>query len=172
VKIAQIAITEGRAIVIVLNKIDCLKTHRERNEARESLKDQMRSSLHQIQGVEVVEMSAREWSEGLTQSAKLYGAIQRARTRWERRIPTSALTRYVTRFNETVAIGMSGAKRGRRGATRFISQKKTRPPMFRLDGSSAVSDNYIQSLTNGIRNEFGLEGVPIRIKRPSRRMRR
>jgi GTPase len=173
VKIAHVVITEGRAIVLVVNKMDCMTGSTQVQELREAIAQRTRTALHQIAGVEVVEMSAHDWDRtGMTQAAKLYGAIQRARVRWERRVGTSALTRYVTRFNETIAIGMSGAKRGRRGVTKFISQRKVRPPMFRLDGSSAVSDNYIQALTNGIRSEFGFEGVPIRIKRPSRRQRR
>lgn len=173
VKIAHVAIAEGRAIVLVVNKMDCLEGDKEKiAELRDHLAEQLRTSLHLISGVEVLEMSALRWSDGSTQAARLYGAIQRVRHRWEKRIPTSALTRYVTRFNQTTALGMSGAKRGRRGTTKFISQKKTRPPMFRLDGSSAVSENYIQALTNGIRAEFGFQGVPMRIKRPSRRQRR
>jgi GTPase len=173
VKIAHVAITEGRAVVLAVNKMDCVRGRGEADALRELIACKVRTSLHHIAGVEVVEMSTRDWpATGVTQAAQLYGAIQRARRRWERRIPTSALTRYVTRFNETTAVGMSGAKRGRRGTTKFISQKKTRPPMFRLDGSSAVSENYIRALTNGIRAEFGLEGVPIRVKRPSRRQRR
>lgn len=173
VKIAHVVVAEGRAIVLVVNKMDCIQGEGQKvAELREQLAYQIRTSLHHVAGVEVVEMSARSWASDPTQAARLYGAIQRVRERWEKRIPTSALTRYVTRFNESTALGMRGAKRGRRGTTKFISQKKTRPPMFRLDGSSAVSDNYIQALTNGIREEFGFQGVPIRIKRPSRRQRR
>lgn len=174
VKIAHVAIMEGRAIVVAVNKMDCVRGDEPARKAlRENITYAVHSSLHQISGVEVVEMSAADWGRsGRAQEMELYEAVLRAKGRWERRVPTSALTRFVTKFNATTSVGMSGASRNRRGETKFISQKKTRPPMFRLDGSSAVSDNYIKALTNGIRAEFGFEGVPIRIKRPSRRQRR
>lgn len=171
-RILDVVITEGRAIVLVLNKTDLLQNKQTAREVREWVDEKITSSLHHITGVEVVFMSGKDWSNGRMQAKKLAGAIERARTRWERRVPTSALNRFVKRFNETVSVSIATAKRNRIGVTKFISQRRTRPPMFRLDGASAVSDNYIRSLTNALRREFGFEGVPIRIKRPSRRGRK
>jgi GTPase len=167
----QVAITEGRAIVLVINKMDCIRSPQSVTNLREVTKRQVRTALNEISGVEILELSAKEWNEGESQTARLYNAIQSARQRWERRIPTSVLTRFVLRFNASRAIGRS-SKGHNRGVTKFMSQKKTRPPVFRLDGSAALSDNYIKSLTNAIREEFGFQGVPIRIKRPLTRFRK
>jgi GTPase len=171
VRLVQVAITEGRAIVLVINKMDCIQSPQSVTNLREVTKRQVRTALNEISGVEILELSAKEWNEGESQTARLYNAIQSARQRWERRIPTSVLTRFVLRFNAARAIGRSSKGRNR-GVTKFMSQKKTRPPVFRLDGSAALSDNYIKSLTNAIREEFGFQGVPIRIKRPLTRFRK
>lgn len=172
-KLLDVAITEGRAVVLVVNKMDKLDTE-DMDDWRSSVRYAVDSKVNALQGVEVVEMSAKDWRNGEAQARRLFGAVQRARERWEKRIPTSALNRFVTKFNERMSVGgrIQGEKRNRIGVTKFITQKKIRPPMFRLDGSSAVSMNYLRSLTNAIRKEFGFEGVPIRVKRPSRRKRK
>ncbi len=170
VKLVELAVAEGRAIVLVVNKMDKI-AHEHRAKWREALKIEIANSLHSIPGVEFVEISAGEWENGDAQAGKLFGAVHRARTKWEKRVSTSALNRFMQKFNERATIGgiTHGAKRNRRGVAKFMSQKKIRPPMFRIDGASAVSQNYLRALSNELRKAFGFEGVPIRIKRPSRR---
>ncbi|KAI0564566.1 50S ribosome-binding GTPase [Gracilaria domingensis] len=173
VKLLDVVVTEGRAVVLVVNKMDVLH-EADMNDWRARLRYEVDSKLEQLKGVEVVEMSAKNWQEDPTQGKRLYDAVQRARGRWEKRVSTSALNRFVKNFNERMSVGggTRGERRNRIGVTKFITQKKIRPPMFRLDGSSAVSMNYLRALSNAIRHEFGFEGVPIRVKRPSRRQRR
>lgn len=172
VKILDVVVTEGRAVVLVVNKMDKLDIPK-MSDWRVQLRYKIDSKLEQLQGVELVEMSAINWEADPKQGLRLYEAVQRARERWEKRVPTSALNRFVKGFNERMSVGggTRGEKRNRIGVTKFITQKKIRPPMFRLDGSSAVSMNYLRALSNAIRNEFGFLGVPIRVKRPSRRRR-
>lgn len=170
-RLVQLAVMEGRAIVLVVNKMDKIPDSR-RKEWRNRLDVEVRNQLHSIPGVEIVEVSATSnWNEaGQAQSGKLFGAVHRARLRWEKRIKTSALNRFLQQFNERALIGGSAqVKRNRRGVAKFMSQKKIRPPMFRIDGANAVSQAYLRQLSNELRKEFGLQGVPIRIKRPSRR---
>ncbi len=171
VKLVQLAVMEGRAIVIVVNKMDKIdESHRK--EWRNLFDIDVRNQLHSIPGVEIVEVSATSnWEEkGEAQSGKLFGAVHRARVRWEKRIKTSALNRFLLKFNERAVIGGAAqVRRNRRGVAKFMSQKKIRPPMFRIDGANAVSQTYIRQLSNELRKEFGLQGVPIRVKRPSRR---
>ncbi|PXF50014.1 GTPase Der [Gracilariopsis chorda] len=173
VKLMDVVVTEGRAAVLVVNKMDKIGPP-DLDQWRAELRYSVDHKLEQLKGIEVVEMSAKDWHQDPSQAQRLYAAVQRARGRWEKRIPTSALNRFVKGFNERMAVGggTQGERRNRIGITKFITQKKIRPPMFRLDGSSAVSMNYLRALTNAIRHEFGYEGVPIRVKRPSRRRRR
>lgn len=172
-KLLDVVVTEGRAVVLVVNKMDKLNSE-DLAEWRLRLRHNVDHRVSSLAGVEVVEMSAKDWKNGEKQGKRLFEAVQRARERWEKRISTSALNRFVTQFNERISVGKGfpGKRRNRIGVTKFITQKKIRPPMFRLDGSSAVSLNYLRMLTNAIRQEFGFEGVPIRVKRPSRRGRK
>lgn len=172
-KLLDLVVAHGRAAVLVINKIDQLKEDN-MDEWRLGLRYRVDKKVTELAGVEVVEVSAKNWEEDPAQMTRLHAAVERARIRWERRIPTAQLNRFVTRFNERMAVGggTRSATRNRIGVTKFITQKKIRPPMFRLDGSSAVSMNYLRSLTNAIRLEFGFQGVPVRLKRPSRQGRK
>lgn len=167
-KLLDLVVTEGRAAVLVVNKMDLVDLN-DRDEWRMQLRFRVDKKLEDLRGIEVVEMSAKKWEEDSEQMSRLFEAVHRAWQRWEKRIPTAQLNRFVTKFNERMYVGGgTRAKRNRIGVTKFISQRKIRPPMFRLDGSSAVSRNYVRSLTNALRLEFGFEGVPVRVKRPSR----
>lgn len=170
-KLLDIAVTEGRAVVLVINKIDLLDVPNMKD-WRTQIRYLVDTKASELSGVEVVELSAKNLASD--NAKRLLSAIKRARGRWEKRVPTSALNRFVMAFNERMSVGsgVQGERRNRIGVTKFVTQKKIRPPMFRLDGSSAVSMNYLRALTNGIRQEFGFWGVPIRVKRPSRRKRR
>lgn len=168
-KLLDLVVTEGRAAVIVLNKMDTLSVT-DIPQWRLQLRYRVDRKLSELAGIELVEMSAKEWTQDATQEKRLFQAVHRAWQRWEKRVPTAQLNRFVKKFNERMAVGggTKGAKRNRIGVTKFITQKKIRPPLFRLDGSSAVSMNYLRSLSNALRLEFGFHGVPIRVKRPTR----
>ena len=55
--------------------------------------------------------------------------------------------------------------RGRRVKIRYMTQIKTRPPTFALFAQMAdeLPDSYHRYLLNGIRDTFGLDGVPLRL---------
>ena len=54
---------------------------------------------------------------------------------------------------------------GRRIKLKYLTQSKTRPPTFFLSCSrpEALPDAYRRYLVNGLREDFGLAGVPIRL---------
>src|SRR5262249_52514411 len=55
--------------------------------------------------------------------------------------------------------------KGRRIRLRFMTQIKRRPPTFVLQVSQPeeLGDDYLRYLTNRLRDDFGLPGVPIRL---------
>jgi GTP-binding protein len=81
---------------------------------------------------------------------------------WNRRVPTSALNRWLP---QTVAAHPPPAVSGRRSRLDYITQPKSRPPSFVLFGSrpSAVPDTYRRYLVNALRDAFDLPGTPIRL---------
>lgn len=55
---------------------------------------------------------------------------------------------------------------GRQLKIRFMNQTHTRPPHFSLffnSSSNEISETYVRYLTNALREEFDMDGVPIRV---------
>ena len=81
---------------------------------------------------------------------------------WSRRIPTGALNRWL---QEALEAHPPPIVKGRRLKLRYAAQIKRRPPTVAIFGSrpSAVPESYVRYLANGLRRDFDLPGVPIRI---------
>jgi GTP-binding protein len=77
-------------------------------------------------------------------------------------VPTAALNRWLAWVSERHP---PPAVAGRRIKLKYLAQSKTRPPTFFLSCSrpDALPDSYRRYLVNGLREEFGLAGVPIRL---------
>ena len=83
--------------------------------------------------------------------------------RWNRKISTTNLNMWVrqlTRLQPPPRIN------GRPTKIRFLNQTHTRPPHFGLFFSASanlISESYVRFLTNSLRDEFDVHGVPIRV---------
>ncbi len=146
---------EGRALVILLNKWDLV---RDRAAARAAVEDRLEVALAQVKGVPLVMCSALTGAG----AEKIMPAVLAAFATWNRRIPTSALNRWL---EGAVDHHPPPLVAGRRLKLRYITQVKARPPTFALFASkpSALPESYRRYLVNGIGAEFGLAGVPIRL---------
>ena len=146
---------EGRALVILLNKWDLV---RDRAAARAAVEDRLEVALAQVKGVPLVTCSALTGAG----AQKVMPAVLAAFATWNRRIPTSALNRWL---EGAVDHHPPPLVAGRRLKLRYITQVKARPPTFALFASkpSALPESYRRYLVNAIGAEFGLAGVPIRL---------
>lgn len=154
-RIADFAETEGRAVVIAVNKWDLEENKSEKlKQMREAL-DRM---LPQLKGAPLVTVSAKT-GKGLD---RLHQAILRAHEVWNRRVPTSRLNQWLSAM--TVA-HPPPAPGGRRIKLRYITQVKTRPPAFVVKCNQAehLPDSYARYLVNGLREDFDMPGTPIRL---------
>jgi GTP-binding protein len=81
---------------------------------------------------------------------------------WNTRIPTGELNRWLEAL---VSRHPPPAAAGRRLRLRYITQAKARPPTFILftGRPQQVSASYLRYLENGLRDAFGLAGVPLRV---------
>ena len=153
--LARLAIEEGRALVIAVNKWD-LVAHRATTLA--ALTDQLQVSLAQARGVALVTLSALtgEAVEGLLPE------VFETYSRWTARIATGRLNRWLA---GAAARHPPPLVRGRRIRLRYITQAKARPPTFVLFASriKEVPDSYIRYLVNDLRETFALPGTPIRV---------
>ena len=81
---------------------------------------------------------------------------------WNRRIQTAKLNQWLLMMTERHPPPLSC---GRRIRIRYITQAKTRPPTFIIFSSKGnqLPESYKRFLINGIRVDFNLPGVPIRL---------
>ena len=153
--IADLIGREGRAIVLVANKWDAVKNPQT---ARKELRERIDRLLPQITGTQIVGLSALT-GEGMD---RLMPAVIEADRIWNTRVSTAGLNRFL---EDALARHPPPAVRGRRIRIRYMTQAKARPPTFVLFGNqlSALPEDYLRYLTNGLRTAFGLTGTPIRI---------
>ena len=154
-QIADLCEREGRALVIGVSKWDLVKN---KSEMSKSLRETAERLLPQIRGCPVVMFS------GLTGKSvdRLLPAIERVQVDWSAKVKTSELNDWLM---EKVRRHPPPAVNGRRIKPKYISQTKTRPPTFVLKCSRATKlpESYRRYLVNGLREDFDLFGIPIRL---------
>lgn len=154
-QLADLVASEGRAIVLALNKWDLVADPQEKLKA---LNADLEETLTQVRGVPMVPIS------GLTGHGldRLMETVLKVYETWNKRVSTAGLNRWllaVTQHHPPPAVS------GRRIKLKYLTQSKTRPPTFFLSCSrpEALPDAYKRYLVNGLRVDFGLAGVPIRL---------
>ena len=152
---ANLAIEEGRALVVALNKWDQVTNPAD---TLDGLDDRLRTSLPQVRGVPVVSFSALNGNN----VEALMPVVLQAHGRWNTRISTGLLNRWLAGVVERQP--PPGAQ-GRRNRLRYATQASARPPTFVLFASrpEALPAAWVRFAVNDLREAFGLRGVPIRM---------
>jgi GTPase len=153
--IADLIAREGRAIVLAMNKWDTVQNPQA---AMKDLRERTDRLLPQIAGAQIIGLSALT-GEGME---RLMPAVIEADRMWNTRVPTAGLNRFL---EDALSRHAPPAVRGRRIRLRYMTQAKARPPTFVLFGNqlSALPEDYLRYLANGLRSAFKLPGTPIRI---------
>ena len=153
--LADLAEREGRAVVIGLNKWDLVEN---KSAKAQELRAEADRLLPQLRGTRVIPVS------GLTGAHvdKLLEAVVATHEVWNVRISTGRLNRWLTPVVDGTP---PPAVAGRRVKIRYMTQPKARPPFFVLFGNQvdSIPESYKRYLANGLRETFGLFGVPIRL---------
>ena len=154
-KIADQVLSEGRGLLIAVNKWDVAENA---SALFNGIKGALEEGLSQVKGVPVLTVSAKT-GKGVD---ALVGAAFELREQWSRRISTGALNRW---FEDTVAANPPPAPSGQRIKLRYITQVRTRPPTFVVFGTrvDALPASYVRYLVNSMRRDLGLGPVPIRL---------
>ena len=154
-QIADLALREGRGLVLAVNKWDLVA---EKQKAREALREQADRLLPQAPGAPIVTLSALTGG-GLN---KLMPAITALYVDWNARVKTPALNEWL---HEAIHRHTPPAVAGRRLKFKYVAQIKTRPPTFVAHCNLAqdVPASYKRYLINGIRDAFDIKAVPIRL---------
>jgi GTP-binding protein len=161
-RIAELAMREGCATALVLNKWDVAaidEADLEHERARVGQKLRLRPKV-------------------LTASAKTGRNVQRLLNeaialgdRMHNRIPTPQLNRFLA---EVVQERQPPAKQGHRLKLLYMTQFQTSPPRFsvQVNSRNRVTRDYAYFLENRLRARFGMDGVPVIIDFHERRQRR
>jgi len=153
--IARRVVDEGRALILVLNKIDLV------DDIEKLLKDvrnQLKFTLSQVRDIKVLHVSALSGRN----FHKIFDAVFQVYTTWQTRISTGKLNKWL---ECTIDKNPPPLSSGRRIKMRYITQIKSRPPTFVIFISKPtdVPDSYVRYLTNNLRDDFDMDGIPIRI---------
>jgi GTP-binding protein len=153
--IADLVEREGRAIVIALTKWDLVT---ERQAALAALRADAARLLPQLGGPLVVPVSGLT-GEGVD---RLIKAVETAHATWNKRVPTARLNRWLAAMVERHP---PPAVSGRPIRLRYLTQLKARPPTFVgfCSRPEKLPDAYRRYLVNGLRADFALPGVPVRL---------
>lgn len=155
--IARIAIEEGKALILVINKCDLII---DRKAFSEELDYLIERNLFEVKGILPVYISAKNNKniKGIFKSALLAEEI------WKKELPTNQLNQWLkkTTDNHTPPI----IQHGRRMRLKYITQTGAKPPTFTIfcNFNVGLAESYNRYLYNSLREDFGLDGVPIRIK--------
>ncbi len=153
--IARLVAQEGRALVVVLNKWDLIE---DPNAAMAAVRDRLTSELADVRGVPCIALSALTGRK----VDLLLPAVTAAYARWNSRVPTAALNRWLATALEQHPPPLA---QGRRVKIRYATQTTARPPTFVLFANKpaeALPESYLRFLAAGLRDNFDLWGVPIR----------
>lgn len=160
-RIADMVLQEGRALIVVINKWDSAE---DQSRLFNGIKKALDEGLAQVKGVPLLTVSALT-GKGLD---VLMDVAFETRERWSRRVPTAALNRW---FESAQERNPPPAPGGRRIKMRYITQARSRPPTFIVFGNrlDELPESYNRYLVNSLRDDLDLKGLPIRINMRSRK---
>ena len=155
-KIADQVLTEGRALVIALNKWDVAE---HASSLFNGVKGALAEGLSQLKDVPLLTVSAKT-GKGIDTIIDVAFDLREA---WSRRISTGELNRW---FEGAIETNPPPSPKGQRIKLRYITQVKSRPPSFVVFGNRTdeLPESYRRYLVNALRRDLKLGPVPMRLE--------
>jgi GTP-binding protein len=160
-KILGLAADRNRAIVIGLNKGDMLDKKRASTAEADA-----RDKLSFAPWAPVVKLSAKT-GRGV---GAMLAEVTKVADAFRRRVPTGALNRF---FEQVLATHPPPTSGGKAPRLYYITQAEAAPPLFVVMASDPekLHFSYRRYVLNQLREHFGFEGVPVRVRYKPRRRR-
>jgi GTP-binding protein len=160
VRIIDLVLESGRALVLAYNKWDLLDDDRRRYLEREIEQD-----LAHVAWAPRVNLSARTGRH----LDRLVPALDAALEGWDTRIPTGRFNAFLA---ELTAAHPHPVRGGRQPRILFGTQAANRPPTFVLFTTGFLDEGYRRFVQRRLRELFGFIGTPIQITMRIRERRR
>lgn len=151
VRIVQLALDSGRALVLAFNKWDQLDEER-----RIYLEKEIDRDLAHVDWAPRVNISALTGRH----LEKLVPALEVALESWDKRIPTGKLNAFLQELQAANPHPIRGGKQPR---ILFATQAAARPPKFVIFASEFIEAGYRRFIIRKLRETYGFEGTPIEI---------
>ncbi len=148
-RIIDLVLESGRALVLAFNKWDMLDDDRRRYLEREIEQD-----LAHVDWAPRVNISARTGRH----LEKLVPALETALESWDMRIPTGKFNAFVA---ELVQEHPHPLRSGKQPRILFGTQVQNRPPTFVLFTSGFLDPQYRRFIQRRLRERYGFDGSPI-----------
>ena len=159
-KIIDLVLESGRALVLAFNKWDLLDDERRRYLEREIEQD-----LSHVAWAPRVNISAKTGRH----MEKLVPALETALESWDTRIPTGKFNALLA---ELTAEHPHPVRGGRQPRILFGTQAASRPPTFVLFTTGFLDPQYRRFITRRLREIFGFEGSTINVNMRVRERRK
>jgi GTP-binding protein len=150
-KIVDLVLESGRALVIAYNKWDLLD-----DERRIMLEREIEQDLSHVTWAPRVNISAKTGRH----MEKLVPALETALESWDTRIPTGKFNALLA---ELVAEHPHPLRGGKQPRILFGTQAASRPPTFVLFTTGFLDPQYRRFIQRRLREIFGFEGTPINV---------
>ncbi len=155
--IANFVISEGRSLVLAMNKWDLVV---DKKAFKSEFDYMLERDLSQISGIQYVYLSALKREniyEVIDTCLDVYNI-------WNKKIPTPKLNKWLEWVLFQHALPLQ--KNGRRLRIKYATQIKSRPPTFKFFCNIAdnIPPSYKRYLVNELRKHFEMPGVPIRME--------
>jgi GTP-binding protein len=150
-KIVDLVLESGRALVLAFNKWDILD-----DERREMLEREIEQDLSHVAWAPRVNISAKTGRH----MEKLVPALETALESWDTRIQTGKFNALLAELTAEHPHPVRGGKQPR---ILFGTQAASRPPTFVLFTTGFLDPQYRRFITRRLREIFGFEGSPINV---------
>jgi GTP-binding protein len=160
IRIIDMVLESGRALVLAFNKWDMLDDERRRYLEREIEQD-----LAHVDWAPRVNISAKTGRH----LEKLVPALEVALDSWDQRIATGKLNAFVS---ELVMENPHPVRGGKQPRILFATQASSRPPKFVLFTTGFLDPGYRRFIQRRLRETYGFEGTPIEVSMRVREKRK
>ncbi|KAF4656839.1 hypothetical protein FOZ61_006641 [Perkinsus olseni] len=156
-KLLRMASEMGKCVVVAINKWDLVE-ERHKEKLRQLYVTSTVNKSAQVKGMPIMFISAKTGFNVMMMMTRVQALFRR----WNGRVATADINDWMRKFQEHYPPPW---KDGVKFYPKYVTQVRSRPPtfVFWANTHGGFPPNYLQQMRNLIREEFGMEGTPIRM---------